>query len=100
MILNTRGLAVDGGWGRAKGGGGSSGWSLFLRGDGFLAGAAEVLSGTGVWNGLLGDVGDILGKCIRLFVLDMSEVEGLMMDPVSRGWVLEVLSVVGVLGGV
>ena len=39
-----------------KGEGGSSGWSSFLRGDdGLLAGAAEVLSGTGVWSGLLED---------------------------------------------
>ena len=43
LCLNWRALPVDG-------------WSSFLRGDdGLLAGAAEVLSGTGVWSGLLED---------------------------------------------
>ena len=61
---------------------GSSGRSLFLRGNGLLlgfgvglAGATEVLSGTaGVLSGLLTDVGEILGKCIRLLVVDRSEI--------------------------
>ena len=105
MILNSRGLKVDGSWGRVRGESGSSGWSLFLRGDGLLgfgaglAGDTEVLSGTGVWSGLLIDVGVILGRRIRLLVLCRFEVGGLRAGLVSRGLVLEVLSVVGVLGG-
>ena len=106
MILNSRGLTVGGSWGRARGESGSSGWSLFLRGNGLLgfgvglAGATEVLSGTGVWSGLLIDVGVILGRRIHLLVLCRSEVGGLRTGLVSRGRILEVLSVVGVLGGV
>ena len=49
LILNSRGLTVDGSWGRARGESGSSGWTLFLRGNGRLgfgvglAGVTEVL---------------------------------------------------------
>ena len=79
-----------------------SGVFLFLSGDGLLgfgvglAGATEVLSGTGVWSGLLGVV---LGRHICLLVLCRFEVVGLRTGLVSRGRVLEVLSGVGVLGG-
>ena len=96
----------DGSWGRARGECGPSGWSLFLRGNGRLgfgvglAGATEVLSGTGVWSGLRIDVGVILGRRICLLVLCRFEVGGLRTGLVSRRRVLEVLSVVGILGGV
>ena len=91
------------GFGRRESG--SLGWSLFLRCNGLLgfgvglAGATEVLSGTGVWSGLRIDVGVILGRRICLLVLCRFEVGGLRTGLVSRGRVLEVLSVVGVLGG-